>query len=227
MKNCNPTISYMYRFIQYEFSMNYTHLKDTFESLSFFRKKFWLISYKKSGNTAHSYQLPCICRRTPPEKSKKSVHLTKLASEAFKDLSCTKRKKRLDPLQKLTIRSFFRRRGSVIRALFSFFGYFWLYWSWLCMIFFIFEDFWWKKIPFKNLESSLFETNLDFYLIKSTFSSTSFESARGSTRMPYGSKWSSIHKNYCVKGIFVGICRNSHAKHLDYGILLHKSTNSS
>ena len=40
MKNCNPTISYMYRFIQYEFSMNYTHLKDTFESLSFFERNF-------------------------------------------------------------------------------------------------------------------------------------------------------------------------------------------
>ena len=42
-----------------------------------------------------------------------------------------------------------------------------------------------KKDIKKNLESSLFEKKMDFCFIKSTVSSTTFENARVSTRMPY------------------------------------------
>ena len=79
--------------------------------------------------------------------------------------------------------------------LFSVFGHFQTYWSLYCMIFLVFEVFWWKKIQFKNFESSLYEKKMIFCLIKSTFSYTWLVlRMHACTRMPYGSKWISIHK---------------------------------
>ena len=60
-----------------------------------------------------------------------------------------------------------------------------------------------EKRQFKNLESNLFEKKMDFYLLKSTFSSISFENARVSMHMPNGSKRrNNVSKRYLSE--FVG-----------------------
>ena len=54
-----------------------------------------------------------------------------------------------------------------------------------------------------------------------------FEELENSRHMPYGSRWCSFYAKQYIKGILVGICLNSHTKHLNYWIVLHKSINSS